>query len=504
MTITVLIAAIKAGSVDEVRSIISRESVDVNANMFADKPLGVALRTGDAGADLQKNRYEIIKILLEVGADINGACPYHDSALLRAVTIGDIRIIQLLLKQRPNVNIQSPPGEKTPLFYGNSDTRIMKLLLANGADPTLLSRKSIIKHPDKKEMPIDYQCYLLDLELGDLRTLMTEVLPIQSRISNVLLLAYHTLAELFKKTAAEGGAAATEDQSENPTMQRTKLKAKLDHLCYTHANKFTLSQKSLLQWIIAEHFGYPEGTTADDLIANILLDDVEAITFQDELLSPVPSEDLLDQITRLLKTTCSFQSPANRSLQQLRVAVAAAARLHTRGLVSQAIELMKDRLENHPGNPPSQTEAEAWDKLEADTIFNPSDPGNLQKIDKLKGAITALVEKTQEAIAAADEGSAAAAKQAAPPPTASGADGGTAANHNAGFLEGLPEEWRNDPFAGLHKRSSAASGGEAAAAPPPRDASAAGRGGAADVPEKYVYSPFVRSPLGWIEAKLFR
>ncbi len=84
-------------------------------------------------------------MLLEKGADINAADKFGSTALHRAVSKGNISIIELLLNQRSlNVNAADCEGN-TPLHIAAEETKvdIAKMLLKHDANPNYKNKVNL-------------------------------------------------------------------------------------------------------------------------------------------------------------------------------------------------------------------------------------------------------------------------------------------------------------------------------------------------------------------------
>jgi ankyrin repeat protein len=82
------------------------------------------------------NRYtEIVKLLLDKGADINERDSDNATALLRASQNGLMEVVKLLLNKGADVNVRNI-NDATPLMVASTGghTEIVKLLLVKGAD----------------------------------------------------------------------------------------------------------------------------------------------------------------------------------------------------------------------------------------------------------------------------------------------------------------------------------------------------------------------------------
>jgi ankyrin repeat protein len=129
-----LAAAGCIGDPAEVQRLI-QEGADVNANGFLDsKPLMAAIRGGNL---------DIIKMLLEKGADVHIRSLTGETALMMAVSAKDQPdVVKLLLEKGADVNACTEAGE-TPLMLAvdaNDQPETIKLLLDKGADVNARTR----------------------------------------------------------------------------------------------------------------------------------------------------------------------------------------------------------------------------------------------------------------------------------------------------------------------------------------------------------------------------
>ncbi len=102
----------------------------INEKHFGgDLPLFSAISSGNV---------ELVKLLLDNGADFNVRNKYGESPLHKACSEGHGSIVELLLKCGANPNVQNGRG-KSPLYRACSEGHdgIVKLLLEHGADPNM-------------------------------------------------------------------------------------------------------------------------------------------------------------------------------------------------------------------------------------------------------------------------------------------------------------------------------------------------------------------------------
>ena len=120
-----LFKALRDGDTPTVRT-LARGTSAINApNMSGETPLMYAAIYSNA---------EIVKFLLDQGAEVNAKTPTGTTALMLAV--GDIEKVRVLIKRGANVNARSVTG-RTPLLIAASRSgagEVVKLLLAHGAD----------------------------------------------------------------------------------------------------------------------------------------------------------------------------------------------------------------------------------------------------------------------------------------------------------------------------------------------------------------------------------
>ncbi|MDQ7055090.1 MAG: ankyrin repeat domain-containing protein [Persephonella sp.] len=101
-----LITAIMEGDYNEIYRLVDLLQVNINRSYeYEGAPLHVAVKEGDA---------ELVKYLLEKGADPNGKGAFGETPLHIAVDRGYLDIVQLLLERGADPNAQSNEGN-TPL-----------------------------------------------------------------------------------------------------------------------------------------------------------------------------------------------------------------------------------------------------------------------------------------------------------------------------------------------------------------------------------------------------
>ncbi len=123
---TQLFYAVYKGHLEIVKLLLEK-GANVNAkDKYGDTPLLRATK---------QRHLEIVKLLLDKGADVNEKDKYGDTPLLSAVEIDHLEIVKLLLEKGANVNAKNMNGY-TPLMRAteNGHLEMVKLLLDRGAN----------------------------------------------------------------------------------------------------------------------------------------------------------------------------------------------------------------------------------------------------------------------------------------------------------------------------------------------------------------------------------
>ena len=96
-SLPLVIAAVKSGDLTTVRQLVAKDFKAVNAtDLFTRDCLTYAV---------QFDRLEILKFLLENGANVNHVASDSSTCLHRAVYRGDANMVELLLSHKANVNV---------------------------------------------------------------------------------------------------------------------------------------------------------------------------------------------------------------------------------------------------------------------------------------------------------------------------------------------------------------------------------------------------------------
>ncbi|XP_034935603.1 myotrophin [Chelonus insularis] len=112
-----LVWGIKNGDLDQVRDIVENKNIDVNALIDGRVPLHYAADYG---------QYEVIRYLMEKGADANMVDKHGISVLLAAIWEGHTDCVKLLLEKGASPNGKTPDG--TPYVDAAEKDEIKSLL----------------------------------------------------------------------------------------------------------------------------------------------------------------------------------------------------------------------------------------------------------------------------------------------------------------------------------------------------------------------------------------
>ena len=125
--LTPLMSAAESGYADIVKYLAEETSADVNAR-------DIENWTALIWASINKGHPDVVKVLLEHGADVNAVNNDGAGALMLASKVGDVDIVKLLLASKANVNLVSKEG-KTALMSAKKEGHgeIVKLLEQAGA-----------------------------------------------------------------------------------------------------------------------------------------------------------------------------------------------------------------------------------------------------------------------------------------------------------------------------------------------------------------------------------
>ena len=126
-----LIKAAWSGDIVKVKELLANKGIDVNSRMDKSGWTALILASTEGHCD-------VVKALLENGADVNAKDVVNNTALMCASMNGHTDAVKLLLANGANVNDQDQYGF-TPVIkaatYGRCDT--VEVLLDAGADPNV-------------------------------------------------------------------------------------------------------------------------------------------------------------------------------------------------------------------------------------------------------------------------------------------------------------------------------------------------------------------------------
>lgn len=137
-----------AAAVQRHRKIVEK-LVSKGANINTNQKVGSGIRNPLLAAIARykfvtnNETFEMVKLLLDLGANPNITHPTGETPLCEAVTWGDADVVNLLLKQNADVN-QKNENDSTPLHLAVCLSRQEKvlMLLKHGADPNITSEGS--------------------------------------------------------------------------------------------------------------------------------------------------------------------------------------------------------------------------------------------------------------------------------------------------------------------------------------------------------------------------
>ena len=132
------------GNYTALKDMLSNEKIDINLqDTFGETPLIIAVEDGNEN---------IIKLLLEHGADIHQTNQNHETALMTALSIDNINIIKLFFDHGKSINLEHGKSINLENTYGytplmlavsNGNEEAIKLLLDNGADINQLNQNGM-------------------------------------------------------------------------------------------------------------------------------------------------------------------------------------------------------------------------------------------------------------------------------------------------------------------------------------------------------------------------
>ena len=125
-------------------------------------PDGTGSRVSPLHAAANFGRLDMVRLLAERGATVDGAGPGGETALLIASRQGHVDVVDLLLQLRANINVAAGEHRLTPLHAAaiGGHTRVAALLIGAGA---LVGAKA-----SNGATPLVYALYHERLETADL------------------------------------------------------------------------------------------------------------------------------------------------------------------------------------------------------------------------------------------------------------------------------------------------------------------------------------------------
>jgi ankyrin repeat protein len=130
---TLLNNAIARGDVEMVDSLLRLGASPNSVDLMATTPLITAVQSKSPLTT------EILRLLIQSGADVNAKSYSGNSALFAAIVEDSTEIVEFLLKNGANIDIRGIEDAETPLWsaalWGND--KMVRLLLEHGADPYL-------------------------------------------------------------------------------------------------------------------------------------------------------------------------------------------------------------------------------------------------------------------------------------------------------------------------------------------------------------------------------
>ena len=140
--ITPLLSAVNDGNLDEARILLREVCTDVNAETYGKDMFGFPTANG---TPLQvaaiQGRLEMVKLLVEAGAEVNTPGIDGSTPLELAARSGNAELLQFLIARGARINVNDPCC-KSALHNaaGRGGLAAVKVLLANGADPNVVDR----------------------------------------------------------------------------------------------------------------------------------------------------------------------------------------------------------------------------------------------------------------------------------------------------------------------------------------------------------------------------
>jgi len=133
--------AVQVGNLDIIKLLIDR-GADINGKVaYGDMPFTIAAQTFN-----QKQRFEIMKYLIEQGADMNTPNAFGINGFMGLCAMNKLELLKLVINKVEDVNAQfeAVSNDGTKLNYNalqfavsGKHYDVVKFLLAHGADPSI-------------------------------------------------------------------------------------------------------------------------------------------------------------------------------------------------------------------------------------------------------------------------------------------------------------------------------------------------------------------------------
>jgi len=127
------------------------------AQDFIEKGIDVNLKDEDESAlykATDKGHVDLVKLLIDKGADVNSENMHHETALFCACYHGNLEMVRVLVDNGAKINAKQHEGE-TPIFYAVNQARTCYLISTSYGDANIATITGIIKILLEKGADID-------------------------------------------------------------------------------------------------------------------------------------------------------------------------------------------------------------------------------------------------------------------------------------------------------------------------------------------------------------